>query len=87
MRSFELWCQENQVTVIPNWVKSADMLADGLSRQQADRGDYSLDKKVFQKICHIFATGGFWPQVDMFASPGNHQLPGFVGGLTRVQWL
>ena len=78
MRPFLLWCQEKGVRIIPNWVKSQDMVADGLSRQRPDKGDYTLDRNVFQKVCKIFAAQGFHPETDMFASPGNHQLPKWV---------
>ena len=78
MRPFLRWCHKNQVKVIPNWVKSSEMLADGLSRVKKDTGDYTLDKKVFNTLCKIFANKGFVPEVDMFASPGNHQLQKWV---------
>jgi hypothetical protein len=54
------------------------MLADGLSRTKVDPGDYTLDRGVFQQVCKIFAHKNFHPLVDMFASPGNHQLPEWV---------
>ena len=78
MRPFILWCQANSVRVIPNWVKSEDMLADRLSRTKVDPGDYTLNRDIFQEICSIFAGKHFQPQVDMFSSPGNHQLPLWV---------
>jgi len=54
------------------------MVADSLSRTKLDTGDYTLDKHIFQKVCQIFSQFGFTPLVDMFASPGNHQLPQWV---------
>ena len=78
MRPFLKWCQQKSVSLVPNWVKSEDMLADGLSRWGYDRGDYTLKRSVFQQIVGIFAKHNFHPRVDMFASPGNSQLPQFV---------
>ena len=78
MRPFLTWCMERKINLVPNWVSSENMLADGLSRWKIDRGDYTLKKFVFQKICGIFSTKKFWPQVDMFASPGNAQLKKFI---------
>jgi hypothetical protein len=78
MRPFLTWCHQRKIRVVPNWVKSEEMLADGISRWKIDRGDYTLKKSVFQKICGIFGQKNFQPLVDMFASPGNAQLEKFV---------
>jgi hypothetical protein len=78
MRPFLHWCHQNNIQLVPNWVKSEDMLADSISRWEIDRGDYTLKKSIFQKVCGIFAASNFQPQVDCFASPGNAQLPKFI---------
>ena len=78
MRPFLTWCYKNKVTLVPNWVRSQDMIADSISRWEIDKGDYTLRKCIFQKICGIFAKNKFCPTVDMFASPGNSQLKKFV---------
>ena len=77
MRPFLLWCQKQGITVQVNLVKSAEMLADGLSRKRPDSGDYTLLRSVFLQVRELF-----WPfvqpNVDIFASPGNAQLPKWV---------
>ena len=78
LRPFLVWCPEKKIVLNPNWVKSEDMLADGLSRWSYDKGDYTLDKKLFHRILKIFQSSDFSPLVDMFASPGNKQLDNFV---------
>ena len=87
LRPFVRWCEENHLNLRPNWVKSEDMLADGLSRWAYDKGDYTLSKTLFASLLHIFSQVGFQPQVDMFASPGNAQLPQFVSRWPHHQAL
>jgi hypothetical protein len=77
MRPFLRWCQENQVQVQVNLVKSSDMQADWLSRKAPDRGDYTLQRETFLAILETFSPH-VQPQVDMFSSPGNAQLPLWV---------
>ena len=78
LRPFLTWCHQNSISLVPNWVKSEEMLADSISRWQVDRGDYTLRRSIFQKVCGIFAASNFQPVVDCFASPGNAQLPKFI---------
>jgi hypothetical protein len=77
VRPFLWWCLKNQVQLQPQWVPSADMQADGLSRWEWDKGDYTLHGPLCTYLFQCFRT---WcrPTVDMFASPGNCQLPKFV---------
>ena len=77
VRPFLKWCMEKQVTLRTDQVKSSEDLADGPSRWHKDKGDYTLDRNLFRFLLHRMKT--FQPpEVDMFASPGNHQLPKFV---------
>jgi hypothetical protein len=78
MRPFLRWCHEKRITLVPNWVASEDQLADGLSRWKVDPGDYTLNLSIFCQIQKLLASKGFQPEVDMFASPGNHKLQKFV---------
>lgn len=71
------WCQQHQVQLEVNWVPSAEMLADPLSRWEKDKGDYTLNQKIFQQVLEHFSAQ-ICPQVDMFASPGNAKLEKFV---------
>jgi transcriptional regulator of met regulon len=77
VRPFIKWCLKNGVTFQVQQVKSAEDLADGPSRWQQDRGDYTMDRNLFKcllkKLRHHVQ-----PKVDFFASPGNHQLKKFV---------
>jgi hypothetical protein len=77
LRPFIRWCNQRKISLSLNLVKSEDMLADGISRWSVDPGDYKLDTSIFSKIQKIFCPF-LVPQVDMFASPGNHQLQHFV---------
>ena len=78
MRPFLTWCAGNRIYLEVNWVKSAEMLADELSRWDHDSGDYKLHPPLFLQARKIFQSWGFTPAVDMFASPGNAQLQKFV---------
>ncbi len=60
-----------------SFVKSADDLADGLSRAPRDTRDYKLGKDLFSYLKNMVQK---WltPEVDLFACPGNFCLPKFV---------
>ena len=77
LRPFLKWCLEKQIHLSVQWVPSEEMKADALSRWNYDKGDYTLDKSLFQGLLQKFSP---WvsPQIDMFASPGNAQLEKFV---------
>ena len=77
LRPFIRWCNRKKISLSLNLVKSEDMLADGISRWSVDPGDYKLDKAIFNKVQEIFCPF-LVPRVDMFVSPGNHQLQHFV---------
>ena len=68
VRPFLKWCMEKEITLEMVQIKSSGDLADGPSRASQDKGDYTLDKNLFnyilQKMQHYIV-----PQVDMFASP------------------
>ena len=72
------FCHQKNITLVPNLVASQDCLADSISRWPQDRGDYRLDPLMFQTIIGYFQDH-ICPKVDMFASPGNKQLPLWVG--------
>jgi hypothetical protein len=77
MRPFLQWCVENKISLQVQQVKSADMVAEKFSRWENDPGDYTLDRGIFLYIQRFFQKH-LNPSVDMFASPGNAQLPLFV---------
>ena len=52
-----------------------NVTADGLSRDLSDGMEWQLDPLVFQQICHVFNV---IPQVDLFASKLNAQLPNYM---------
>jgi hypothetical protein len=68
---------EKKITLNVIQVKSSEDLADAPSRWGMDRGDYTLDRSLFLHLMKKMKKH-IHPQVDMFASPGNHQLPQFV---------
>ena len=76
---------KNHLKVAVNWVKSEEMLADGLSRWSLDRDGCTLDTKIFAKVQQIFTSHGCHMEVDMFASPGNTQLKKFVSRWPHYQ--
>ena len=51
-----------------------NVVADTASRQIETRTNWTLDKKIFQSVCQRFYT----PEVDLFASRLNHQVPKYV---------
>ena len=59
-------------------VKSSEDLANGPSRWSKDKGDYTMDTRLFHYLLQKMTRAKVYPQVDMVASPGNHQLPNFV---------
>jgi hypothetical protein len=70
IRPFLKWCQQKQINLQVEWVPSKEMLADNLSRWTMDRGDYTLNNKLFHHILDHFHNH-ICPTVDFFASPGN----------------
>ena len=69
---------EKKITVTVQQIKSSEDLADGPSRWSKDRGDYTMDRELFLLLQAKMRLAGVSPTVDMFASPGNHQLKKFV---------
>ena len=51
-----------------------NVVADTASRQIETRTEWTLDRKIFRSICQRFYT----PEMDLFASRLNHQLPKYV---------
>ena len=51
-----------------------NVVADTASRQIETRTKWILDREIFQSICQRFYT----PEVDLFASCLNHQVPKYV---------
>ena len=84
VRPFLKWCINNEISLQIQLVKSADDKADAPSRWSKDRGDYTLDNHLFQHL-RTMLRGKIRPQVDMFASPGNSQLPQFVARFPHWQ--
>jgi len=84
LRPFLRWCVNHRVNLSIQWVPSALMLADQLSRWTYDQGDYTLHPPLFQWLCKSFKD---WitPEVDCFASPGNCQLQKFIARWTHHQ--
>ena len=60
-----------------------NVLPDTASRQIETRTEWALDRKVFQSICQRFYT----PEVDLFASRLNHELPQYVSRYSDPETL
>ena len=84
MRPFWRWVMENEVQLDVKLVKSAEDLADPISRMEQDHGDYTLNRELFNFLSQKFEAI-FRPEVDMFASPGNCQLEKFVSRFPHHQ--
>ena len=68
---------EKQLHIQVESIRSEEDQADCWSIVPLDKGDYTIDRNLFRFLkekLSIFID----PQVDMFASPGNHQLERFV---------
>lgn len=52
----------------------SNVVADALSRDQPIDSEWSLDQDSFQWMCTLAAP----PQVDLFATHENHQIPNYV---------
>lgn len=69
------WCETNN-----NWIVAAhipgeqNVIADKHSRTTRDNMEWQLCPDTFQKICTLFGT----PDIDLFASRLNHQLPRYM---------
>jgi len=73
----EIWefCQERDLWVMAVHLPGVqNVIADRLSRQFDEQLEWQLDRQVFIAICERFGT----PEVDLFASRLNAQLPRFV---------
>jgi hypothetical protein len=77
LQPFYKWLMEKGITLQVNWVPSEKCLADPISRWEIDRGDYTLDPELFQKIQNHFRNF-IHLKTDLFASPGNKKLDQFV---------
>ena len=77
MRDFWRWCMEKELQVRVELIRSEEDQADFWSRAPLDKGDYTMDHNLFNLLAQKMAPF-IKPQVDMFASPGNHQLEKFV---------
>ena len=77
IKPFLLWCRLNKVQVRAEWVPTTEQKADSISRWTSDPGDYTLNLDIFHRVVKKLQP---WvtPNVDMFASPGNHKFPKFV---------
>jgi hypothetical protein len=80
------WCWAKNIQLEVQWVPSKEMQADHLTRWEQDRGDYTLNPHLFQKILTFFHQ---WlkPDTDMFASPGNRKFHKFVTRYPHFQAL
>ena len=68
------WCKEKNVWLVASHIKGVENdLADNRSRIFHDATEWSLDKKAFSEICHIFGS----PDIDLFASRLNNKVANY----------
>lgn len=68
------WCLNNDAWITCSYIPgSENILADTASRKFNDRHEWKLDEHIFRELCHIFGT----PNIDLFASRLNRQVPQF----------
>ena len=77
LQPFWHWLMEQKINLQVKWVPSEKCLADPLSRWSQDRGDYSMDPKLFGYLQKTFCPF-LKLKTDLFASPGNKKLDQFV---------
>lgn len=69
------WCEENN-----NWILAAhipgktNVIADKQSRTIKDNMEWKLCPQKFREICTVLGT----PEIDLFATRLNHQLPRYM---------
>ena len=70
------FCHFHNISLIPVHIRGVlNVLADQGSRKGPIVTEWSLDRHSFSWICHSL---GFFPEVDLFATRFNTQLPLFV---------
>jgi len=71
-REIILWCKQRNIWLTAAHLPgSKNVEADFESRNQNEDTEWSLDKKIFQRVTNCFGQ----PDIDLFASRLNHQLP------------
>ena len=67
------WCFQNNITLRARHIPGRlNLLADGLSRDgRVIQTEWKLNTNVFQSVCQTWQV----PNVDLFATAQNHQLP------------
>ena len=70
-----VWCKARGIWVSASYIPGRNNTeADSLSRKINDNLEWKLDKSSFEYICNKFGT----PDIDLFASRANHQLPRYM---------
>ena len=68
------WCLERNIYISAVHIPGTDNTADFFSRNFSDSTEWMLKREIFSRLCRHF----FQPNVDLFASRLNKQLPCFV---------
>ena len=69
-----LWCKERNIHLSSCHIPGIDNeAADKLSRKMNDDLEWMLNPDIFQRVCDKFGK----PEVDLFSSRINHQLPSY----------
>ena len=69
------WCMQHGLWLSASYLPgSENIIADAKSRKFQDQTEWMLDTRIFRKICMFEGQ----PEVDLFASRLNHQLPKYI---------
>ena len=69
------WCESRNIFITAQYFSGVyNFQADHMSSNFRDSTEWLLKKEIFQRICHHF----FEPNIDLFASRLNNQIPVFV---------
>ena len=69
------WAESRRITLSAQYVKGLDnVVADSASRLRNLDGEWMLKPSIFRSLCRAF----YMPEIDLFASRLNSQLPKYV---------
>lgn len=69
------WCASRKIFITAQYIPGSENFdADFMSRNFTDSTEWMLKSEIFERICGHF----FRPDIDLFASRLNNQLPSFV---------
>ena len=74
---------EKDLSFSNSHTRHCKQIPDGLSRQKLESTEWMLDSSVFHQIVAVYQQ----PQMDLFASHQNHQLPNYFSWVPDPQTM